>query len=124
MNDILFMIGDVPVRTGLAFGIFALLALILLFSIAIVLARAGRRGSDLALAQAMRADELEQRLTAMQRAQSEATGRVHEMGQALAGQQANMARAVNERLDSVTHRVGQSMEQSTRSTAERLTALH
>jgi DNA recombination protein RmuC len=58
------------------------------------------------------------------RAQSEAAGRVDAMGQALAGRQAEMARAVSERLDSVTHRVGQSMEQTTRNTMDSLRALH
>ena len=60
----------------------------------------------------------------MLRAQSEATGRVDAMGQALAGRQAEMARAVSERLDSVTHRVGQSMEQTTRNTMDSLRVLH
>ena len=60
----------------------------------------------------------------MLRAQSEATGRVDAMGQALAGRQAEMARAVSERLDSVTHRVGQSMEQTTRNTMDCLRVLH
>jgi len=76
------------------------------------------------MAQAIRADELEERLSEMLRAQSEATGRVDAMGQALAGRQADMARAVNERLDSVTHRVGQSMEQTTRNTMDSLRVLH
>ena len=35
-----------------------------------------------------------------------------------------MARAVSDRLDSVTHRVGQSMEQTTRHTMDSLRALH
>jgi DNA recombination protein RmuC len=35
-----------------------------------------------------------------------------------------MARAVSERLDSVTHRVGQSMEQTTRNTMDSLRVLH
>ena len=35
-----------------------------------------------------------------------------------------MARAVNERLDSVTHRVGKSMEQTTRNTMDSLRKLH
>src|SRR5205085_6447762 len=38
--------------------------------------------------------------------------------------QADLARGVNERLDSVTHRVGQSMESSTRNTMDSLRALH
>ena len=118
MNEILFMIGDLPVRTGAALIGFGALALLLLLIIAIVIARSGRRGAELAMAQAIRADELEERLSEMLRAQSEATGRVDAMGQALAGRQAEMARAVNERLDSVTHRVGQSMEQTTRNTMD------
>ena len=93
------MIGDLPVRTGAALIGFGALALTLLLIIAIVIARSGRRGAELAMAQALRADELEQRLSEMLRAQSEATGRVDAMGQALAGRQAEMARAVSERLD-------------------------
>ena len=124
MNEILFMAGDWPVRMGVALIGFGTLALVLLLSIVIGVARSGRRGMRLAMAQAIRADELEDRLSEMLRAQSEATGRVDAMGQALAGRQADMARAVNERLDSVTHRVGQSMEQTTRNTMDSLRVLH
>jgi len=124
MDEILFTIGDLPVRAGAALAAFGALALVLLFAIAVVIARSGRRGAEVAMAQAIRADELEERLAEVLRIQNEAAGRVHEMGQALAGRQAEMARAVNERLDSVTHRVGQSMEQTTRNTMDSLRALH
>jgi DNA recombination protein RmuC len=124
MNDILFTLGDTPVSTAAALLGFAAAALFLLLLIAVVIARAGRRGAALAMAQAIRADELEERLSEMLQAQSVATGRVDAMGQALAGRQAEMARAVSERLDSVTHRVGQSMEQSTRNTMDSLRVLH
>src|ERR1700704_3392460 len=124
MNETLFMIGDEPVRTGAALIGFGALALILLLAIAGGIARSGSRGAALAMAQAIRADELEERLSEMMRAQSEATGRVDAMGQHLAGRQAEMARAVSERLDSVTHRVGQSMEQTTRNTMDSLRVLH
>ncbi|MHC2338314.1 DNA recombination protein RmuC [Bradyrhizobium sp. USDA 4454] len=122
------MIGDLPVRVSNALIGLGALALILLFAIAVVIARASRRGAELAMAQAIRADELEERLADMLRAQSESSGRVDAkvdaFAQALAGRQAEMARAVNERLDSVTHRVGQSMEQSTRNTMDSLRVLH
>src|ERR1700738_3271707 len=118
MNEILFVIGAWPVRPGTALIGFGALALLLLPIITIVMARSGRRGAELAMAQAIRANELEERLSEMMRAQSEATGRVDAMGQALAGRQAEMARAVSERLDSVTHRVGQSMEQPPRNTTD------
>src|SRR5580692_8518407 len=124
MNEILFMIGAMPVHTGEALIGFGALALILLVVIAIVIARSGRRGTELATAQAVRTDEIEQRLSEMLRAQTEATVRADTIGQALAGRQAEMARAVNERLDSVTHRVGQSMEQTTRNTMDSLRVLH
>ncbi|HLG80274.1 MAG TPA: DNA recombination protein RmuC [Bradyrhizobium sp.] len=124
MNQILFMIGDWPVHAGEALLGFGALVLILLLAIVVVVARSGRRGADLALQQAIRADDLEQRLAELMRAQSEANVRADAMGQALAGRQAEMARAVNERLDSVTHRVGQSMEQTTRNTMDSLRVLH
>jgi DNA recombination protein RmuC len=123
-NQILLMIGDWPLRLGEAALGFCALVILLLLAITIAVARAGKRGADTALTQAMRADALEQRLGDMLRAQSEANGRVDAMAQALAGRQAEMARAVNERLDSVTHRVGQSMEQSTRNTMDSLRVLH
>jgi DNA recombination protein RmuC len=124
MNDILFRIGELPVHTGEALIGFGAVALILLLIIAAVVARSSRRSFELAMAQGMRADELEERLAEVLRAQSEATGRVDAMGQALAGRQAEMARAVTERLDTVTHRVGQSMEQTTRHTMDSLRILH
>ena len=124
MNQILFVMDGWPVHLTDALIGFAVLALVLLLTITIVVARSGRRETAFALAQSARADELEERLTDMLRAQAEASGRVDAMAQALAGRQADMARAVNERLDSVTHRVGQSMEQSTRNTMDSLRVLH
>ena len=118
MNEILFIVGDLPIHVGEALAGFGALALVLLLAIAIVIARSGRRGAELAMAQAIRADELEERLSEMLRAQSESTGRVDAMAQALVGRQSEMTRAVNERLDSVTHRVGQSMEATTRHTMD------
>ena len=118
MNEILFIVGDLPIHVGEALVGFGVLALVLLLAIAIVIARSGRRGAELAMAQAIRADELEERLSEMLRAQSESTGRVDAMAQALVGRQSEMTRAVNERLDSVTHRVGQSMEATTRHTMD------
>jgi DNA recombination protein RmuC len=124
MNEILFIVGDVPIRMNAALVAFGLLALILLLTIAIVIARSGRKGAEAAMAQAVRADELEERLAEVLQAQAVAAGRVAEMGQALVGRQAEMSRAVNERLDSVTHKVGQSMEQTTRNTMDSLRVLH
>src|ERR1700760_4982021 len=124
MNQTLFLIGDWPVHLTDALIGFAALTLLMLLVIAVVVARSGKRDTLLAQVQAARADELEERLHDMMRAQAEASGRVDAMAQALSGRQAEMARAVNERLDSVTHRVGQSMEQTTRNTMDSLRKLH
>ena len=124
MNPILFMIGGWPVHISDIVIAFAAATLLLLLIITIAVARSGKREAAHASVQAARADELEQRLSEMLRAQAEASGRVDAMAQALAGRQADMARAVNERLDSVTHRVGQSMESSTRNTMDSLRVLH
>ncbi len=124
MSEILFTFGDIPISIGTALLGFGSLALVLMALIAIVIARGIRQGSSLAAAQALRADDLEHRLAELMRVQNEGTGRVDAMGQALASRQAEMTRAVSERLDSVTHRVGQSMEQTTRHTMDSLRVLH
>src|SRR5258708_1983570 len=51
MNEILFLIGDWPVRTVDALIAFGVLALILSLTIAIVIARSGRRGAELLTSQ-------------------------------------------------------------------------
>jgi DNA recombination protein RmuC len=124
MNEILFVIDDTPVRLGTVLLALAGLTVVLLAAIAVVIARSSGRNQAATLAQAMRADELEERVADLLRAQSEAHGRIDAMGQSLANRQAEMARAVSERLDAVGHRVGQSMEQTTRHTSESLRALH
>jgi DNA recombination protein RmuC len=124
MNQVLVLVGDWPVHLADALVALAAFMLVLLLAIAIVLARSGKRDAANATLQAARADELEDRLNDVLRAQAEAGGRVDALAQALTGRQAEMARAVNERLDSVTHRVGQSMEQSTRNTMDSLRVLH
>jgi DNA recombination protein RmuC len=124
VNQIVFMIAGLPIRTIDVLIGFGVLVLLLLLAIAVAMARAGRRGAEHATTQAARAAELEQRLGEMMRVQHQASGRMDAMAQALAGRQAELSRSVNERLDTVTQRVGQSMESSTRHTMQSLHALH
>ncbi|MGJ5130926.1 MULTISPECIES: DNA recombination protein RmuC [unclassified Bradyrhizobium] len=124
LNPVVIMIGDLPVRASDALIGFGVLVVLLLVMIVAAVVRSGRRGAELAAQQAMRSDEIEQRFSEMIRVQSEASGRVDAMAQLLAGRQVDLARSVNERLDAVTHRVGQSMEQSTRHTMDSLRVLH
>ena len=86
--------------------------------------RAPRAGNRDASEQAVRAEDLEDRIGDIARIQAETAGRVKTMGEVLAGRQAELARLVNERLDAMTGRIGQSMTDTTAQTVERLQRLH
>jgi DNA recombination protein RmuC len=58
------------------------------------------------------------------RLQAEAAGRMQAMGEALAGRQAELARVLSERLDSVSSRLGASLDSNTKHTVDRLQNLH
>ncbi|MGH6769027.1 MAG: DNA recombination protein RmuC, partial [Xanthobacteraceae bacterium] len=76
---------------------------------------------------AIRRDEHEttgEQLAALARVQSETAVRLSEMRDMLAGRQAELHRAVNERLDSVTHHLSQSMTATRQHTADNLQKLN
>src|SRR5256886_3664850 len=124
MAETLFTLGDNAVTIGQALAASAALALAVLILLAIILDRAARARRSEAAAEAMRSAQLEQRMTSLARIQAETVGRLHAMGETLSGRQAELGRVVNERLDAVTHRLGQSMETTTRHTVESLRHLH
>jgi DNA recombination protein RmuC len=64
------------------------------------------------------------RIADIARLQAETAVRVQAMGEMLAGRQAELGRAVNERLDAVTQRLGVSMQSSTQQTVESLQKLN
>jgi DNA recombination protein RmuC len=75
----------------------------------------------------LRRDEREatgEQLAALARVQAETAVRLSEMRDMLAGRQAELHRAVNERLDSVTHHLSQSMTATRQHTADNLQKLN
>src|SRR5262245_34922499 len=70
------------------------------------------------------AEAAEKRMAELARLQVETSARLSEMRDMLAGRQAELHRAVNERLDSVTHHLSQSMTQTRQSTADNLAKLN
>src|SRR4051812_42460599 len=124
MTETFLMIGGVALTVGEALAGFASVAVALLAAIAIMQARASRARGLEAERHDLHAGELEERMAEIVRVQSDTAGRVHTMGEVLSGRQAELARAVSERLDAVTHRIGQSMQASTQSTMENLTRLN
>ncbi|MBV8511126.1 MAG: DNA recombination protein RmuC [Xanthobacteraceae bacterium] len=124
MSEILFVVANQPVSFGMALvagGVVLLLALLVLV---IVVARGGAARTRAAEDAAQRTEDLELRLAEMARMQAETVGRLQTMGEGLAARQSDLARLVNERLDAVSGRIGQSMEATTKQTVERLQHLH
>ena len=123
MTETFLTVGGIAVSVGEALAGFACIVLALLAMIAIMVARATRTRGVEAARHDVHAEELEERMAEIARIQADTAGRVHTMGEVLSGRQAELARAVSERLDAVTHRIGQSMQASTQSTMENLAKL-
>lgn len=124
MSDTVFMIGQQPVSLGMALLVLGVLALVILIYVASQVASAARASRMAVREQDLRAEEIEERIGEMVRTQADTAGRVQAMGEALTGRQAELARTMSEQLHAVTHRVGQSMQDTTRNTMDQLTRLH
>ena len=96
----------------------ALAAVILLFLV-LVLRSNSRRRQDAA----RQAAEAEARLSELIRAQSEMQGRLSVMAETLSTRQSELNQAVSQRLDGMTHRIGTTITEQTRSTHENLRKL-
>ena len=93
----------------------AVVGLALLAAIAVIAARALRKREPAAA---------EAAVAELVRLQAETATRIEAMRDLLAGRQAELARAVNERLDSVTHHLNQSMTTTRQHTVESLQKLN
>jgi DNA recombination protein RmuC len=93
----------------------ALASLVALIALAIIAARALRRRE---------AQAADKQLLELTRLQTETAVRIEAMRDMLAGRQAELHRAVNERLDSVTHHLNQSMTTTRQHTVENLQRLN
>src|ERR1700736_5709056 len=121
MSTTLFIVGGIPIGLAEALSTLGLAVLIVL---AVGLTRAFRRQGREATRHAQRAADLEARLGEMVRVGADPAGWMHMMGETLSGRREERARLVGERLDAVTHRLGQSMTESGRHTTESLRHLH
>ena len=124
METILFTIGDFPVTQRLALLGAGGAVLLFLVVALLALARAARTGRRLEADAAGRSAELEGQLESLLSAQSAMTGRMQAMAEMLGGRQAEMNRAVSERLDGMSHRLNQSVGEATKNTHDSLKTLH
>ncbi len=98
--------------------------LVILLIILVLVLAAGLAALAYAMLRRQRPDPGDGRLGELARLQAETSGRLQAMGEALAGRQAELARVLSERLDSVSSRLGSSLETSTKQTVDRLQHLH
>ena len=112
MDRIVATVGSQPISLGLA-----LIGAALLIGVVFAWAFLGsRRVGGRARAEAQ--------LAAFARAQVELSTRMQSIVETVGNRQADFARSVSERLDGLGHRIGQSMNETTRSTHESLSRLH
>jgi DNA recombination protein RmuC len=121
MNSVLFFLGSVPVT---ATEILLVVAVVLLVALAIALWRSTRTRASEAAEQTLQTAELEERIGELVRTQAETTGRMQSFAEMLGGRQAELARVVTERLDSVSHRLGEGVTNAAKATNESLSQLH
>jgi DNA recombination protein RmuC len=130
MDRILFVVADFPVTVETALLIAGAFVALLLVALLVVMVRHARiqeaeaqqRAEEAAAAQA-RAAETERHLADMMRIQSEMTGRMQTMSEIFGSRTSDLARLVNERLDSQGQRIGAAMADSSNKTNETLTKL-
>lgn len=100
------------------------LILLLLVAIALILHRQARQRAAAEAEAALRQQELEERIAGLMQAQAEMSGRMRAMAEGLGDRQSELTRALSERLDSVSHRLGLSLAEQARSTHENLRQLY
>ncbi len=124
MNDVILVIADHPVtvlQLALAAGG---LALILLLATLVSVRRGAKARAAEAGALAERQREMDDKMAEIGRANAELTGRLAQMGEALSARQVDLARLMAERLDAVTSRVGQGLQEQTKAQTDNLGKLN
>jgi DNA recombination protein RmuC len=124
MDDVLFMLGDVPVTLAAALAGGVALMGILLLALLIAALRTGRARAIEAEMALERSAAMERHLAGLMQVQAEMTGRMQTMSEIFGSRTSELARLVNDRLDSTSQRVGQALQESRAKTDEGLSKLH
>lgn len=119
----LLQFGSTTITLGHALiaGAAIVLALVALFVISV--SRAARVQAEVAEESAARAREADARLAEITRAQVEMQGRMGTIAEVFGARQAELNKAIGERLDGMTSRLGHSITEQTKSTHENLAKL-
>ncbi len=123
LDQTLFVIGQTPITLQVV-----LIATACLLAAAMVVwiyqsLKIAKRRTMNEVAALERAREAEQRMAELVTSQNELTGRMQTMAEIFSTRQSDMMRAVNERLDGMSGRIGQSITETTKNTHESLKKL-
>lgn len=118
-----FSIGQTEFSLGtllaaIALSLLALMAVWLVYSV-----RASKQRAAVEAAAMERAREAEARMAELVASQNELTGRMQTMSEIFSNRQSDMMRVVNERLEGMSGRIGQSISETTKNTQESLAKL-
>ena len=116
-------LGASVITFGHVAGLLVLLLFLLLAGLGLSLWRASRARAAAAEEAALRAGEAEARLAEITKAQSEMQGRLGTLAEIFSSRQAELNKAIGERLDGMTSRLGHSITEQTKSTHENLAKL-
>ena len=123
MDRILFTIADFPVTLELAAFAAAGLFAVLLVALLVVAVRQSRQRAEEAAILRQKSSENERHLADMIRIQSEMTGRMQTMSEIFGSRTSDLARLVNDRLDSQGQRIGAAVQEGNTRTNESLAKL-
>ncbi|WP_296583075.1 DNA recombination protein RmuC [Xanthobacter sp.] len=123
MPVVLFTFGGRPFTVAEAAAVAAAVLALLLFLVLVSLVRQSRSRAAAVAEEVLRRDEMDRRLRELVRVQSETAGRVQSMTEILAQRQSELARAVSDRLDQTSHRLGETLSTAARATHEGLTRI-
>lgn len=119
----LFTVSGLAVSPALLLGAGAVLLLFILLAFITVAGKNRRAAEELSAALAAQAQAAEARLAEIVRAQSEMQGRMSSMAEIFGTRQAELNKAIGDRLDGMSHRLGNSMTEQTKATHENLRRL-
>ncbi len=117
LEEILFLVGDVPITYGRLFAGLGVSCLVLLLIIAIVAWRGARARQAQSFEAMRRTGELEYKL-------AELSGSLSAFAEQVAHHDAHLARTLDERLDQVSLRLGQGLTETAERTTQSLQSLN
>ncbi|MBA67661.1 MAG: DNA recombination protein RmuC [Rhizobiales bacterium] len=119
----LFHLGTLPVTLTMLIVGMAIVVVLVIAAFSILLSRAARGRAEAERAAAERAEQAENRLGDILKAQSELQGRMGAMAEMFGTRQAEFNQAINQRIDGMTQRIGTTLSEQTKSTHENLAKL-